>query len=136
MSDAPRAIPSSPPVGTVINHAATLQQEFRPWGNFLVLRDEPHYKLKQLQVLPGQRLSLQSHQHRQEHWIVTQGTPEITVDDRTWIAKVGETIFIPQQAKHRLANPTDRLVELIEVQLGASFEESDIVRYADDYQRV
>lgn len=117
------------------SRTVTLEGENRPWGNFLVLNDAPHYKLKQLQVKPGQRLSLQYHHKREEHWIVTQGHPEITVGERTWQAKPGEYIFIPKQAQHRLANPTDALVELIEVQLGDSFEETDIVRIQDDYQR-
>ncbi|MEB3245027.1 MAG: phosphomannose isomerase type II C-terminal cupin domain [Vampirovibrionales bacterium] len=109
--------------------------EQRPWGNFLVLRDEPHYKLKQLQVLPGQRLSLQLHHQREEHWLVTRGTPEITVGDKTWQAKPGEYIFIPKAAQHRLANLTQTLAELIEVQLGDYFGEDDIVRLQDDYKR-
>jgi mannose-6-phosphate isomerase-like protein (cupin superfamily) len=109
--------------------------EQRPWGNFTVLNNVDHYKLKQLQVLPGQRLSLQMHHHREEHWIVTQGEPEITVGDKTWLAKTGEYIFIPKGEKHRLANPGLILAELIEVQLGESFSETDIVRFEDDYKR-
>jgi mannose-6-phosphate isomerase-like protein (cupin superfamily) len=109
--------------------------EARPWGNFLVLRDEPHYKLKQLQVTPGHRLSLQKHNQREEHWLVTRGTPEITVGERTWVAHPGEYIHIPKQAQHRLANLGSELVELIEVQLGEYFGEDDIIRLQDDYAR-
>jgi mannose-6-phosphate isomerase len=132
-SQAPQ--PSSLPVTTLIGETVTLAGEHRPWGNYLVLQDNPHYKLKQLQVLPSQRLSLQLHHHREEHWLVTRGEPTITVGEKTWQAKVGEYIFIPCEAQHRLANLTDALVELIEVQLGASFDETDIVRLQDDYAR-
>jgi mannose-6-phosphate isomerase-like protein (cupin superfamily) len=116
-------------------HVGGFEGEQRPWGNFLVLRDLPHYKLKQLQVNPGCRLSLQLHHQREEHWLVTQGTPEITVGDKTWIAQPGEYIFIPKEAQHRLANNTSDVVELVEVQLGSYFGEDDIVRLQDDYNR-
>jgi mannose-6-phosphate isomerase-like protein (cupin superfamily) len=123
------------PSSQVVEREVVLSGETRPWGEFLVLSDAPHYKCKQLRVKPGQRLSLQYHYKREEHWIVTQGHPEITVGERTWQAKPGEYIFIPLQAQHRLTNPTDQWVELVEVQLGQSFEETDIVRLQDDYQR-
>ena len=122
-----------------MNASASLFEKFegeiRPWGNFLILNDEAHYKLKQLQVEPGQRLSLQLHHKREEHWIVTKGTPEITVGEKTWQAKPGEYIFIPIETKHRLANHSDSIAEIIEIQLGEAFEESDIVRFQDDYER-
>ena len=111
------------------------QAEQRPWGNYLVLKDEPHYKLKQLQVRPQQRLSLQYHHHREEHWLVTHGVATVTVGDKTWKARKGESIFIPKEAKHRLANEGQELVEIIEVQLGDYFGEDDIVRLQDDYNR-
>ncbi|MDX2084730.1 MAG: phosphomannose isomerase type II C-terminal cupin domain [Candidatus Melainabacteria bacterium] len=117
---------------------ATMQPlggEVRPWGSFLVLADCAHFKLKQLTVTPGHRLSLQLHQHRQEHWIVLAGEPEITVGERTWRARVGEYIYIPAQTKHRLANPGAQPVEIVEVQQGSYFGEDDIVRFADDYDR-
>jgi mannose-1-phosphate guanylyltransferase/mannose-6-phosphate isomerase len=110
--------------------------EQRPWGSFTVLQDLPHYKLKQLRVTPGNRLSLQMHDKREEHWLVTRGTPQVTVGDRTWQAQVGEYIFIPKQARHRLANPGTEEVEIIEVQLGEYFGEDDIQRFEDDYNRL
>jgi mannose-6-phosphate isomerase-like protein (cupin superfamily) len=100
-----------------------------------VLVDAPTHKVKQLQVTPGHRLSLQRHQHRQEHWVVAQGLATITVDDRTWDAPAGEMIFIPQGAVHRLANHGTDIVILIELQLGTYFGEDDIERLQDDYQR-
>lgn len=122
----------NPPVNA---NFAGLDYEERPWGNFLVLRDEPHFKLKQIQVLAGQRLSLQLHHKRLEHWLVTAGTPTITVGEKTWEAQPGEHIFIPQGAQHRLANLTQTLVEIVEVQRGTYFGEDDIERLQDDYQR-
>ncbi len=122
-------------VGTQIEQSSIVSGEHRPWGNYLVLRDLDHYKLKQLQVLPNQRLSLQYHHHREEHWIVTKGVATITVDEKTWDAPVGSYIFIPKEAQHRLANLSQDIVELIEIQLGQSFEETDIVRVEDDYKR-
>ncbi len=109
--------------------------EDRPWGSFTVLKDQPHYKLKILTVSPHQQLSLQMHHHREEHWIVSKGQPHITVGEKTWQANVGEYIHIPKEAKHRLANRTDGMVELLEVQQGTSFSETDIVRFEDDYHR-
>ena len=86
-------------------------------------------------VEPGQRLSLQSHEQRSEHWIVTRGPALITVGDREQLFDTGEHIFIPRQARHRLANPGTDPVTIIEVQLGGYLGEDDIIRYADDYQR-
>ena len=109
--------------------------EDRPWGNFAVLQDMPHYKLKVLTVAPNRQLSLQMHYNREEHWIVSKGNPHITVGEKTWQASTGEYIHIPKESKHRLSNFTDEMVEIIEVQQGSSFSEEDIVRFEDDYQR-
>ncbi|MBY0404631.1 MAG: phosphomannose isomerase type II C-terminal cupin domain [Cyanobacteria bacterium] len=110
--------------------------EDRPWGSFTVLKDEPHYKLKQLLVKPQHRLSLQMHHKREEHWVVTAGEPTITVDEKVWKAKTGEYIHIPKGSKHRLENQGSVQVEIIEVQQGDYFGEDDIVRFEDDYKRV
>ncbi len=112
-----------------------LYTEERPWGSFTVLMDLPNYKVKQIQVLPGHRLSLQLHHQREEHWIITQGTPEVTVGEETLARQKGDYIFIPKETKHRIANSTDSPVEFVEVQLGEYFGEDDIVRFQDDYQR-
>ncbi|MEB3286769.1 MAG: phosphomannose isomerase type II C-terminal cupin domain [Vampirovibrionales bacterium] len=110
--------------------------ETRPWGGFTVLADEAHFKLKQLWVTPGNRLSLQRHQQREEHWFVTVGQPEITLNDKTLNPCVGDYIHIPLQAWHRLSNPaTQEVVEIIELQLGTYFGEDDIERQSDDYGR-
>jgi mannose-6-phosphate isomerase-like protein (cupin superfamily) len=115
---------------------ASFYHEERPWGDFTVLQDMPHYKLKQLRVQPGHRLSLQLHNHREEHWIVTQGNATVTVGSKTWVAATGEHIHIPVQTRHRLANLEETLLEIIEVQQGSSFAEEDIVRFEDDYTRI
>jgi mannose-6-phosphate isomerase-like protein (cupin superfamily) len=112
-----------------------LYGEERPWGNFLVLLDSETCKVKRIQVMPKQRLSLQKHQHRQEHWIVSQGCPVITLEEKQWQAQPGDYIHILQQQVHRLSNPTDSLVEIIEVQMGSYFGEDDIIRLQDDYNR-
>lgn len=101
-----------------------------------MLVDLPHYKVKQLLVKPLQRLSLQLHHQREEHWVIVRGKPEITVGDKVWLAGPGERIFIPKETRHRIANPGSEDVELVEVQLGSYFGEDDIVRFEDDYQRL
>lgn len=109
--------------------------EIRPWGDFEVLRDTEGFKSKVIRVTPGHRLSYQSHRHRSEHWIVVRGRPEVTLDGTVHRLGPGEHIHIPQGARHRIANPGDELVELIEIQLGTYFGEDDIERYEDDYER-
>lgn len=109
--------------------------EHRPWGSFEVLRDTEKFKSKILRVSPGQRLSYQSHRHRAEHWVIVQGHPEITLDGEVLRPEPGQAVYIPRGAKHRIANPGDQEVEIVEVQVGTYFGEDDIVRYEDDYDR-
>ena len=111
--------------------------EERPWGSFTVLKDEPDYKLKQLSVKTGNRLSLQRHQKREEHWFVTAGQPAITLEERIIELSPGDYIHIPLHHWHRITNPTDNQspVEIIELQLGNYFGEDDIERRQDDYGR-
>ncbi len=120
-------IPSQPESG--------LYTEQRPWGSFTVLMDVPAYKVKQIVVLPGQRLSLQLHHQREEHWLITVGSPDVTVGEETQPYKPGDYIFIPKETKHRIANPGTTPVEFIEIQRGEYFGEDDIVRFQDDYNR-
>ena len=109
--------------------------EHRPWGGFEVLRDTPRFKSKILRVRPGHRLSYQSHRERAEHWVIVQGHPEVVLDDRTLSLSPGDHVFVPRGAKHRIRNPGEEWVELVEIQLGSYFGEDDIVRYEDDYER-
>ena len=107
----------------------------RPWGSFCSLLTADNHQVKEIFVEPGQRLSLQSHEHRSEHWVVTQGPALVTVNDLEKLFNTGEHIFIPKKARHRLTNPGKKQIKIIEVQLGDYLGEDDIIRYADDYQR-
>jgi len=114
----------------------TENREDRPWGSFFILADHSFTKVKRLVVNPGQRLSYQSHNLRDEHWVIVRGTAVVTLDDVTTKYGYGQHVFIKRGVKHRLASEDDQPVEIIEVQTGEDFPEEDIVRYSDDYQRV
>ncbi|MGA9213440.1 phosphomannose isomerase type II C-terminal cupin domain [Kaistella sp.] len=107
----------------------------RPWGKYYVLADEPHYKLKRIEVNPDQRLSYQFHHHRQEFWTIVEGEAVVTLDGKEIVVKYGESIFIPQGSKHRIENRGSELLIFVEVQTGTYFGEDDIVRLDDDYDR-
>jgi mannose-6-phosphate isomerase len=107
----------------------------RPWGTYTVLEENKSYKIKRIDVSPGQRLSLQMHHHRSEHWIVVSGSARVTCDERESIINVNESTFIPIGAQHRLGNPGVIPLTIIEVQCGEYLGEDDIVRFQDDYQR-
>ena len=107
----------------------------RPWGTYEVLTESDGYKVKRIIVVPGGRLSLQSHQHRAEHWVVVTGIATVTVGENVQEVAMNEYVHIPLQVKHRLENYTDDLVVLIEVQSGLYLGEDDIVRYEDIYGR-
>ena len=109
---------------------------FRPWGRYTNLFNGNGFLIKELFVKPKGILSLQKHFHRSEHWFVTQGTPKITLNKKTFIKKTNETIFIPLGAIHRIENPNKKPVKIIEAQLGSILKETDIVRYKDIYGRV
>jgi mannose-6-phosphate isomerase len=108
----------------------------RPWGSYEVLEEERNYKIKRIVVNPGQRLSLQMHHHRSEHWIVVSGTARVICDGAEQIVNVNESTFIPIGKLHRLENPGMIPLVIIEVQNGEYLGEDDIVRIQDDYQRV
>jgi len=112
-----------------------LESGDRPWGKYFVLADEPHYKLKRIEVQPGHRLSYQFHHKRQEQWTIIEGNATVILNDEEISLSYGESIFIPQGAKHRIMNQSDKLVVFIEVQTGTYFGEDDIVRLQDDYER-
>ena len=107
----------------------------RPWGKYEVLTEDAGYKVKRITVNPGGRLSLQSHEHRAEHWVVVIGEAKITVDDDVMTKNPGEAVYIPLGAIHRLENETDMDMVLIEVQTGVYLGEDDIKRYEDIYGR-
>ncbi len=107
----------------------------RPWGKYEILLDNPDHKVKKITVYPGEKLSLQSHNHRAEHWIVTKGSALIVNGDQEIALQKNESTFIPIFAKHRLSNPGKINLEIIEVQSGDYLEEDDIIRYEDIYNR-
>lgn len=107
----------------------------RPWGTYTILEENAGYKVKQITVRPGAKLSLQYHHHRSEHWIVVSGIATITIDDKTFDLKANESTYIPKESKHRLANNTKENIVLIEAQVGTYLGEDDIVRLQDDYKR-
>ena len=110
--------------------------EYRPWGSFRVLQNEASIKVKELTVLPTKRLSLQTHKHRNEHWVVTAGIATVELDDQTLTLEIGQTCDIANGAKHRLSNNGDTPLKIIEVQFGSYLGEDDIVRLEDDFKRV
>ena len=107
----------------------------RPWGSYEALEMGSRFQIKHITVAPEQKLSLQMHFHRSEHWIVVSGTAEVTVGEREFLLHENESTYIPAGEKHRLANPGKVPLELIEVQCGTYLGEDDIVRLEDNYGR-
>ena len=107
----------------------------RPWGTYSILEENPGYKVKQISVRPGAKLSYQFHHHRSEHWIVVQGVATITLEDKTFELRANESTYIPKGAKHRLANLQKEELVIIEAQVGTYLGEDDIVRLQDEYKR-
>lgn len=108
---------------------------YRPWGHYTVLEEGPHFKIKRIVVKPHSRLSLQLHQHRSEHWVVLKGEALIVNGEDELTIMRDESTFIPSGHKHRLCNPTDDELVIIEVQTGKYVSEDDIVRFEDNYGR-
>lgn len=109
--------------------------DHRPWGWFETLILSERFQVKRIHVHPGAALSLQSHHHRSEHWIVVAGTARITVNDEVTLLTENESIYVPLGAVHRMENPGKVPMVLIEVQTGAYLGEDDIIRYEDVYAR-
>lgn len=107
----------------------------RPWGNYQVLSEDPAYKVKRIEVLPGKRLSLQAHQKRSENWLIISGQGIFTLNDQSLVVKAGSTCDIPMGAKHRIENTGDEILVFIEIQTGVYFGEDDIIRFEDDFGR-
>jgi mannose-6-phosphate isomerase-like protein (cupin superfamily) len=109
---------------------------YRPWGKYEVLVDAVNHKEKKIIVSPGASLSLQSHEKRDEHWIVVKGTAKVVNGENLFTLHENESTYISAKSKHRLSNPTMEDLEIIEVQSGNYFGEDDIVHYEDDYGRL
>ena len=109
--------------------------EDRPWGSFCVIKEDTAYKIKRIEIKPGQRLSYQYHNKRSEVWVIIQGKGVITLDGTVNKYNKGDTILIPKGMKHRIENQGNDKTIFIEVQTGTYFGEDDIVRLEDDYNR-
>ena len=114
------------PIGEVVQ---------RPWGSYKVLETKGNQLVKQIDVFPGEMLSLQSHFHRNEHWTVVWGVAHVQKGSFHFCLREGETTIIPMKTKHRLTNQTDLPLRIIEIQYGDLLDEEDIVRYDDLYGR-
>ena len=118
-----------------IAQAEIFPKDHRPWGWFESLALGDCFQVKRICVKPGAALSLQSHKHRSEHWIVVDGTAEVTIDDEVKLVTEGQSIYVPLGSKHRMTNPGKLPMVLIEVQIGTYLGEDDIIRYEDVYAR-
>lgn len=112
-----------------------LERDERPWGSYEVLHEDRGYKVKRIEVKPGHRLSLQMHQSRSEHWVIVEGEALVTVGDEEMKLRSNQSVMIPLQTRHRVANPGERALVFIEVQCGSYLGEDDITRFEDDYER-
>ncbi|MCY7394811.1 MAG: phosphomannose isomerase type II C-terminal cupin domain [Nocardioides sp.] len=109
--------------------------ENRPWGAWFVLDEGEGYKVKRIEVLPGQRLSYQTHEHRAEHWVVVSGTATCVVDGEEVVAGVNDNVYVEVGQAHRITNQHDEKLVIIEIQSGSYTGEDDIHRLEDDYGR-
>jgi len=114
-----------------VNHTKV----YRPWGSYEEAVSGERFQVKRITVNPGEKLSLQMHHHRAEHWVVVRGTAQVTCGDRTSLLSENESTYIPVGQKHRLENPGKFPLEIIEIQSGSYLGEDDIVRFEDIYQR-
>jgi mannose-6-phosphate isomerase-like protein (cupin superfamily) len=113
----------------------SVYSEKRPWGEFRVLEEQAGFKVKRITVIPGGRLSLQSHRHRSEHWTVVNGTATVTIGTEVKVLSRAQSADIAKGDTHRLENHHAETVEIIEVQFGDYLGEDDIIRYEDAYNR-
>ena len=111
------------------------REVFRPWGSYDSIDNGKRFQVKRISVKPGEKLSVQMHHHRAEHWIVVSGTANVTIGDNTMIVSENESTYIPIGEVHALENPGKIPLELIEVQSGSYLGEDDIVRFSDRYGR-
>ncbi|WP_153074654.1 mannose-1-phosphate guanylyltransferase/mannose-6-phosphate isomerase [Paraburkholderia bonniea] len=117
------------------SEARTQRRVARPWGSYETLERGERYQVKRIVVNPGARLSLQMHRHRAEHWVVVKGTAHVTNGAHDFVLQENQSCYIPAGVVHRLSNPGQTALELIEVQSGAYLGEDDIVRFEDCYGR-
>ena len=108
----------------------------KPWGSYKTFEKDKDYLVKIITVNPGEKLSLQSHKHRSEYWLIISGIATVECDGKISYLNRNESIFIPQCSKHRLSNENKEILKVFEAQYGDRLSESDIIRYQDEYDRV
>lgn len=118
-----------------IQQAESHPKDFRPWGWFESLKLDGCFQVKRIFVKPGGAISLQSHKHRSEHWIVVEGVAKVTIGDEIKLVNIGHSVYVPKGVIHRMENPSKSPMILIEVQIGNYLGEDDIERYEDLYSR-
>jgi mannose-6-phosphate isomerase len=117
------------------NSTENLSRDQRPWGYYDILSEHRDYRIKRVVVFPGQRMSLQRHRRRSEHWFVINGIGHVTVGEEERGISKGDSIDIPAGSAHRVGNSGKEDLVIIEIQTGQYFGEDDIERIADDYGR-
>jgi mannose-6-phosphate isomerase len=110
--------------------------EDRPWGSYTVLEERGSYKVKRIEISPGKRLSYQRHEKRSEHWVVVEGEAVVTLEGKEIRLSPGQAVDIPRMAAHRVLNPGNGCLTMIEVQRGDYLGEDDIIRLEDDFGRI
>ena len=108
---------------------------YRPWGHYTSIVEEQTWKVKRIEINPNSSLSLQSHKHRAEHWVVVDGTAKVEINNKTSFLQVNESIYVPKGTIHRLSNTTNYPLIIIEIQSGSYLGEDDILRLEDNYGR-
>ena len=117
------------------SQADAFARDHRPWGYFETLALSERFQVKRIVVKPGGQLSLQSHVHRAEHWVVVEGTARVTIGEKVTLVSENQSVYVPLGEIHRLENPGKVSVTMIEVQTGSYLGEDDIIRYEDVYAR-
>ena len=112
-----------------------VKEIIKPWGSYKTFEKDKGFLVKRITIAPGELLSLQSHKHRSEHWLVASGVATVECDGEKSYLKQFESISIPQGAKHRLSNESKEFLQVVEVQFGEILSEDDITRYEDKYKR-
>jgi mannose-1-phosphate guanylyltransferase/mannose-6-phosphate isomerase len=118
-----------------ISQSEEFVKDCRPWGSFEILSEGLGFKVKKISVKPGSSLSLQSHKHRSEHWVVVEGSAVVTIDESIKVIGPGQSTYVPLGSIHRLENKEKEILIIIEIQIGNYLGEDDIMRYEDVYSR-
>ena len=119
-----------------ISQGVEHQKCYRPWGTYESLVKENKWQVKLIEVKPGEKLSLQKHKFRSEHWVVVSGVAKVEIDGEIMILNENESSYIPLGSKHRLSNPGEKFLKIIEIQSGSYLGEDDIERFQDNYGRI